>query len=56
MTGATEKYRAIKKLNYLIMKLNTLRSTAIEFEEPQKYSDKLIEKLEASVSSRKKKI
>ncbi|MGD2099886.1 MAG: DUF1992 domain-containing protein [Desulfobacterales bacterium] len=49
MTEATEKYRAIKKLNFLIMKLNTLRSTAIEFEEPQKYSDKLIEKLEASV-------
>ena len=56
MTGTTEKYQAIKKLNYLIMKLNTLRSTAIEFEEPQKYSDKLIEKLEASVSSRKEKI
>ena len=50
MTGTTEKYRAIKKLNYLIMKLNTLRNGAIEFEEPQKYSDKLIEKLEASVS------
>ena len=54
MTGTTEKYRAIKKLNYLIMKLNTLRNTAIEFEEPQKYSDKLIEKLEASVLNRKK--
>ena len=54
MTGTTEKYGAIKKLNYLIMKLNTLRNTAIEFEEPQKYSDKLIEKLEASVSNRKK--
>jgi hypothetical protein len=50
MTGTTEKYRAIKKLNYLIMKLNTLRSTAIEFEEPQKYSDQLIKKIESSVS------
>ncbi len=54
MTETTEKYRAIKKLNFLIMKLNTLRSTAIEFEEPQKYSDKLIEKLEASASNPKK--
>ena len=55
MTGTTEKYRAIKKLNYLIMKLNTLRNTAIEFEEPQKYADKLIEKLDASVSQAKEK-
>jgi hypothetical protein len=35
------------------MKLNTLRGAAIEFEEPQKYSDKLIEKLEATVSKTK---
>ena len=55
MTETTEKYRAIKKLNFLIMKLNTLRGAAIEFEEPQKYSDQLIQKLEASVSSRKNK-
>ncbi|MGD8992662.1 MAG: DUF1992 domain-containing protein [Desulfobacterales bacterium] len=55
MTGATQKYQAIKKLNYLIMKLNTLRSTAIEFEEPQKYSEKLIEKIESSVSNHRKK-
>jgi hypothetical protein len=54
MTETREKYRAIKKLNFLIMKLNTLRSTSIEFEEPQKYSDKLIEKLEASVSRHEK--
>ena len=55
MTEVPEKYRAIKKLNFLIMKLNTMRNTAIEFEEPQKYSDKLIEKLEASVSQARHK-
>ena len=54
MSETTEKYRAMKKLNFLIMKLNTLRSTAIEFEEPQKYSDKLIEKLESSVTKTEK--
>jgi hypothetical protein len=54
MTDTTEKYKALKKLNFLIMKLNTLRGAAIEFEEPQKYSDKLIEKLEASVSKTRK--
>ena len=55
MSGTTEKYRAIKKLNFLIMKFNTLRNTAIEFEEPQKYTDKLIEKLEASNSQARDK-
>ncbi len=55
MTDTTEKYRAIKKLNFLIMKLNTLRGTSIEFEEPQKYSEKLIDKLESSDSDRKKR-
>jgi hypothetical protein len=49
------KYRTMQKLNFLIMKLNTLRNTAIEFEAPQKYSDKLIEKLESSASRAKKK-
>ena len=54
MTETAEKYKAIKKINFLIMKLNTLRGTSIEFEEPQKYSDKLIEKLEAPVSKTRK--
>jgi len=55
MTETTEKYRAIKKLNFLIMKFNTLRNTAIEFEEPQKYTDKLIEKLGSPVSQARDK-
>ena len=54
MTDTSEKYRTLKKLNFLIMKLNTLRSTSINFEEPQKYSDKLIKKLEPSASMSKK--
>ena len=54
MTDTAEKYRTMKKLNFLIMKLNTLRSTSIKFEEPQKYSDKLIKKLESSASRAKK--
>ncbi len=55
MTDTSEKYRTIKKLNFLIMKLNTIRSTSFKFEEPQKYTDKLIKKLESSASSAKKK-
>jgi len=54
MGETTQKYRAIKKLNFLIMKLNTLRNTSIEFEEPQKYTDKLIKKIESSVSTAEK--
>jgi hypothetical protein len=55
MTDTSEKYRTLKKLNFLIMKLNTLRGSTIKFEEPQKYSDKLIKKLESSASRSKKK-
>ena len=42
----TAKYRMVKKMNFLIMKLNTLRNTAVDFEMPQYYSDKLAEKLD----------
>ena len=55
MGETAAKYRTMKKLNFLIMKLNTLRNTSIEFEAPQKYSDKLVEKLELSASKDKKK-
>jgi hypothetical protein len=54
MGETAEKFRTIKKLNYLIMKLNSLRNTSIEFETPQKYSDKMVQKLESSTSKRKK--
>lgn len=54
MTDTAEKYRTLKKLNFLIMKLNTLRSTSVKFEEPQKYTDKLIKKLESSTSKANK--
>ena len=54
MGETAAKHRTLKKLNYLIMKLNTLRNTSIEFEAPQKYSDKMIEKLETSSSRGKK--
>jgi hypothetical protein len=55
MGETAAKYRTMKKLNYLIMKLNTLRNTSIEFEAPQKYSDKLVDKLESSTSRSNKK-
>lgn len=42
MQDTAEKYRTLKKLNFLIMKLNTLRNASVEFEMPQQYEEKLV--------------
>ena len=47
MSDEAEKYRTIKKLNFLIMKLNNMRTGSIEFDVPQYYADKLIDRIEA---------
>lgn len=47
------KYRTLKKLNYLIMKLNTLRSGSVALEIPQQYEHKLVERM---AKSREKKL
>ena len=46
MEKTAEKYRAIQKLNFLIMKLNTMAKLPVDREIPQKYSAKLVERLE----------
>jgi hypothetical protein len=46
MQDAAEKYRTLKKLNFLIMKLNTMRHGSVEFEVPQQYTAKLAERFE----------
>jgi len=48
MQDTSEKYRVLKKLNFLIMKLNTLRNTSINLEMPQQYSDKLADRFGSS--------
>ncbi len=48
MQDAAEKYRTLKKLNFLIMKLNSLRSASVQFDVPQKYMPDLVARLEAS--------
>jgi DnaJ homologue, subfamily C, member 28, conserved domain len=55
MSETADKYRMMKKLNFLILRLNTLRNTSIVFDEPQKYSDKLVKKLESSASNARDK-
>jgi len=47
MKDTAQKHRTLKKLNYLIMKLNAVRNTSIELEMPQQYSHKLAERLES---------
>ncbi len=45
MDDTAEKYRAIKKLNFLVMKLNSLRNTSITYEIPQRYMSDVIERI-----------
>ena len=48
MADTAEKYRTLKKLNFLIMKVNSIGNMRVDLEMPQKYSVKLVERLEAS--------
>ncbi len=41
-----EKYRQIKRLNYMIMKLNMTRRGKVDLEKNQRYYDKLVDKME----------
>ena len=47
MQETAEKYRTLKKLNFLIMKLNTFRDTSISLEMPQYYTEKLVDRFES---------
>jgi hypothetical protein len=44
MQETSEKYRILKKLNFLILKLNSVKDTSISHEMPQVYTEKLIER------------
>ena len=46
MPDTEEKYRKMKKLNFLIMKLNEKRKVSPLFEEPQYYEKKLVNRLQ----------
>ncbi len=50
-----EKYRQIKKVNYLIMKLNMMRKGSVQWEERQRYYEKVVEKIGASKRSNKQR-
>ena len=44
MVDTAEKYRVLKKLNFLVLKLNAMRNSSINFELPQHYESKLAER------------
>ncbi|MFV9691370.1 MAG: DnaJ family domain-containing protein [Desulfobacteria bacterium] len=45
MPSTEKKYRKIKKLNYLVMKLNEIRNVSPMFEDHQYYEKKIVERL-----------
>ena len=47
MTDTVEKYRTIKKLNFLILKLNALKDSNPAYDIPQRYYGELVERLGA---------
>lgn len=51
MQETSEKFRILKKLNFLILKLNSIRDTSIVHEMPQVYTGKLVERFENSKAS-----
>lgn len=45
MKDTAERYRALKKLNFMIMKLNATRNSDARFEMPQKYMSELADRM-----------
>ena len=52
MKDTAAKFQTLKKLNFLIMKLNTMRNTSVDLEK-QQYSTRLIDKIESKNRSKK---
>lgn len=45
ITDEEEKYRQLKKINYLVMKLNLMRKRPVSWEENQRYYGKMVERV-----------
>jgi len=53
MADTAEKHRILKKLNFMIMKLNSMRTGSIDRDLPQHYTGKLVHHLETARSQRR---
>jgi hypothetical protein len=56
MKDTAERYRILKKLNFLIMKLNACRNSDTRFDMPQKYMTALSDRMESGTHSTKQRI
>ena len=54
MEETPQRYRILKKINFMIMKFNSIRNTSITFEMPQRYQAKLEKSIGSKKSSVKK--
>lgn len=52
MSDTAMKYRVIKKLNFLIMKLNTMRKSSAELDIPEKYMEKIADRIDITLSEK----
>lgn len=50
LVDTAARYRTLKKLNLLILKLNTMRNGSAALEVPQHYAEKVVDRLEKDVS------
>jgi DnaJ homologue, subfamily C, member 28, conserved domain len=48
MEDTAEKYRTLKRLNLLILKLNTVRNRSAEFDVPQRYMEQVAARIDSS--------
>jgi hypothetical protein len=55
ITDEREKYLQLKKLNFLVMKLNMMRKVPVSWEENQRYLEKIAEKLGGGKEKRRQK-
>lgn len=54
MEDEQQRYRTMQKLNFLIMKLNTMRNTSVSIEIPQQYEEALVDRMTASRKAKQK--
>ncbi len=54
MPDTAERYKTIKKLNFLIMKLNASRSGNIQFDIPQHYLGEVVDKMASKTEKHSK--
>ena len=50
MTDTAERYRTMQKINFLILKFNTMRKGSAALEVPQHYADRLLGRLDKNAS------